>query len=86
LTGAKVREEIYQAFEMIYPVLQGWFHSSNLSCIRSNKRRRLQEGLVWLLSWLASAVDRSYPPSAVRCINIIPLYKYPFSRLTNNPL
>jgi hypothetical protein len=25
LTGAKVREEIYQAFEMIYPVLQGWF-------------------------------------------------------------
>jgi hypothetical protein len=26
LTGAKVREEIYQAFEMIYPVLQGKFH------------------------------------------------------------
>ncbi|RKF65752.1 TATA-box-binding protein [Erysiphe neolycopersici] len=25
LTGAKVREEIYQAFEMIYPVLQGKF-------------------------------------------------------------
>jgi len=25
LTGAKVREEIYQAFEMIYPVLQGAF-------------------------------------------------------------
>ena len=25
LTGAKVREEIYQAFEMIYPVLQGEF-------------------------------------------------------------
>lgn len=25
LTGAKVREEIYQAFEMIYPVLQGPF-------------------------------------------------------------
>lgn len=23
LTGAKVREEIYQAFEMIYPVLSG---------------------------------------------------------------
>lgn len=27
LTGAKVREEIYQAFEMIYPVLQGEFLS-----------------------------------------------------------
>src|SRR3954471_7153782 len=26
LTGAKVREEIYQAFEMIYPVLQGLFY------------------------------------------------------------
>lgn len=26
LTGAKVREEIYQAFEMIYPVLQGSFY------------------------------------------------------------
>ena len=26
LTGAKVREEIYQAFEMIYPVLQGQSH------------------------------------------------------------
>jgi transcription initiation factor TFIID TATA-box-binding protein len=26
LTGAKVREEIYQAFEMIYPVLQGMCH------------------------------------------------------------
>lgn len=25
LTGAKVREEIYQAFEMIYPVLQGMY-------------------------------------------------------------
>jgi transcription initiation factor TFIID TATA-box-binding protein len=27
LTGAKVREEIYTAFEMIYPVLQGWLDS-----------------------------------------------------------
>jgi transcription initiation factor TFIID TATA-box-binding protein len=26
LTGAKVREEIYQAFEMIYPVLQGMLY------------------------------------------------------------
>lgn len=26
LTGAKVREEIYQAFEMIYPVLSGMYH------------------------------------------------------------
>ena len=29
LTGAKVREEIYQAFEMIYPVLQGTCNASH---------------------------------------------------------
>ncbi len=29
LTGAKVREEIYQAFEMIYPVLQGSLHGAH---------------------------------------------------------
>lgn len=33
LTGAKVREEIYQAFEMIYPVLQGKLYL--LSCHRT---------------------------------------------------
>ena len=32
LTGAKVREEIYQAFEMIYPVLQGKSHV-RMACI-----------------------------------------------------
>jgi transcription initiation factor TFIID TATA-box-binding protein len=31
LTGAKVREEIYQAFEMIYPVLQGLCFTAQLS-------------------------------------------------------
>ena len=31
LTGAKVREEIYQAFEMIYPVLQGLFSACSSS-------------------------------------------------------
>lgn len=30
LTGAKVREEIYQAFEMIYPVLQGMLCSHRI--------------------------------------------------------
>jgi transcription initiation factor TFIID TATA-box-binding protein len=32
LTGAKVREEIYQAFEMIYPVLQGMLNHSAHIC------------------------------------------------------
>lgn len=35
LTGAKVREEIYQAFEMIYPVLNG------MCCILSQASSKL---------------------------------------------
>jgi transcription initiation factor TFIID TATA-box-binding protein len=41
LTGAKVREEIYQAFELIYPVLSGKHHSvhamTTLTCIDFRK-------------------------------------------------
>ena len=64
LTGAKVREEIYQAFEMIYPVLQGLFTlfftfgaCANLE-LQTSKRSNLA------LPRFASAV-RSYnnPPS-----------------------
>jgi len=49
LTGAKVREEIYQAFEMIYPVLQGMLIA--LQCLLGSCSLyvRLQEGLIWLL-------------------------------------
>lgn len=36
LTGAKVREEIYQAFEMIYPVLQGLLCYATLSFAITN--------------------------------------------------
>jgi len=43
LTGAKVREEIYQAFEMIYPVLQG-MHCSSLPGSTANIIR-LPQGL-----------------------------------------
>lgn len=43
LTGAKVREEIYQAFEMIYPVLQGIY--SILVSIFVANTSRLQKGL-----------------------------------------
>ena len=32
LTGAKVREEIYDAFELIYPVLQGNARRHNVTC------------------------------------------------------
>ena len=39
LTGAKVREEIYQAFEMIYPVLQGMRRLSNTRDPPANANR-----------------------------------------------
>jgi len=48
LTGAKVREEIYQAFEMIYPVLQGRSLPSWLSVLvnhEANTPSRLPQGL-----------------------------------------
>jgi TATA-box binding protein (TBP) (component of TFIID and TFIIIB) len=47
LTGAKVREEIYQAFEMIYPVLQGRFYRLPwlFSCKNANNYLRFPQGL-----------------------------------------
>lgn len=47
LTGAKVREEIYQAFEMIYPVLQGRFYSLHLfsRCKNANNVLRFPQSL-----------------------------------------
>lgn len=46
LTGAKVREEIYQAFEMIYPVLKGWFLLAlSLHCLSANQNQRFPKGL-----------------------------------------
>ena len=55
LTGAKVREEIYQAFEMIYPVLSG-----NLPVnVTSNPVLtvfRLQEGLSRITNEIATVI------------------------------
>ncbi len=55
LTGAKVREEIYQAFEMIYPVLQGSYSPTlypqprpHLSAVLTSINR-FQEGLNHLI-------------------------------------
>jgi transcription initiation factor TFIID TATA-box-binding protein len=45
LTGAKVREEIYQAFEMIYPVLQGICIHFPGPDLCTDRHPRLPEGL-----------------------------------------
>lgn len=45
LTGAKVREEIYQAFELIYPVLSGMFLFSPLEWTHVDSSTRLPQGL-----------------------------------------
>lgn len=57
LTGAKVREEIYQAFEMIYPVLQGVYYLSALlmrkmlTCGKTSKRsdHTLARSALWTI-------------------------------------
>jgi transcription initiation factor TFIID TATA-box-binding protein len=47
LTGAKVREEIYQAFEMIYPVLQGTllYHTQTFPILMLTNMDRFPQGL-----------------------------------------
>lgn len=59
LTGAKVREEIYQAFEMIYPVLQGMVTIriyTDLD-VHANVYSRFQKGLIQPLGGMALVVD-----------------------------
>ncbi|KAI1452793.1 transcription factor TFIID-domain-containing protein [Annulohypoxylon moriforme] len=46
LTGAKVREEIYQAFEMIYPVLQGMCYQLDMIIKAVVKISRFPQGLM----------------------------------------
>ena len=50
LTGAKVREEIYQAFEMIYPVLQGMLGMTTVMDRVANMSR-LPQGLRTCSIW-----------------------------------
>jgi len=67
LTGAKVREEIYQAFEMIYPVLQG--NSTRVS----SSIRKLTLVKISRRSKRLSSHDRSgltLAAYAARCTNI----------------
>jgi transcription initiation factor TFIID TATA-box-binding protein len=63
LTGAKVREEIYQAFEMIYPVLQG--ESSHCILVSINwmltNMARFPQGLNLCDAWVGTR--RSIPPA-----------------------
>jgi transcription initiation factor TFIID TATA-box-binding protein len=85
LTGAKVREEIYQAFEMIYPVLQGMRELIAVPSIHMLiSCSRLQEGLIGAPPRSASAV-RSLNPTTVRCTNNpITLYLYKYFDFTSS--
>jgi transcription initiation factor TFIID TATA-box-binding protein len=46
LTGAKVREEIYQAFEQIYPTLTGKIIHFTMTILHADINRRLPQGLI----------------------------------------
>lgn len=62
LTGAKVREEIYQAFEMIYPVLQGMWLPMALTWEDANYIVRFPQGLdasPWLFQGVTALVNRT---------------------------
>ena len=56
LTGAKVREEIYQAFEMIYPVLQGMEYSSHVTG-RSTDVDRFPQSLIHHPAVFSTQID-----------------------------
>lgn len=66
LTGAKVREEIYQAFEMIYPVLQG-----KSPCVSSIRRKLILVKISRRSKRLSSHdCSGSTLAHAARCTNI----------------
>ena len=67
LTGAKVREEIYQAFEMIYPVLQGMLCGATIleHLLTYSKTSRKSD-----LVTKVCISGRSFNPTTPRCINI----------------
>src|SRR5882762_5885749 len=67
LTGAKVREEIYQAFEMIYPVLQGMlFESAALVFMLTSFKTSRKSDLATKIC----ISGRSFNPPPPRCTNI----------------
>jgi hypothetical protein len=79
LTGAKVREEIYQAFEMIYPVLQGKDVSCPFIPWSLLTLIRFQESLIWLWRKALPAADHFNPCSTAQCTNTSKtLYDYSF--------
>lgn len=56
LTGAKVREEIYQAFEMIYPVLQGMRYLSHVTR-RPTDVNRFPQSLIHYSAVFSTQID-----------------------------
>jgi len=61
LTGAKVREEIYQAFEMIYPVLQGSLSTVSYYLFHLTSTTRLPQDMIVL--WTSSSGRACSRPS-----------------------
>ena len=75
LTGAKVREEIYQAFEMIYPVLQGMRYSSHVTG-RSTNVNRFPQSLIHHPAVFSTQTDHCtiIPTTQIR-LYITPLHR-----------
>jgi TATA-box binding protein (TBP) (component of TFIID and TFIIIB) len=76
LTGAKVREEIYQAFEMIYPVLQGML-SPPSPLVPCSHDSRFQESLIALAICIGGLII--HPSSTV-------MYQYSHTTCTSTSI
>ena len=76
LTGAKVREEIYQAFEMIYPVLQGSYHYC-IHYLLPLTPPRFQESLKWFCQSISGSINHHHladVPLFSNCTTTISLF------------
>lgn len=63
LTGAKVREEIYQAFEMIYPVLQGTCYRFMLHLLPLTSSQTSRRSDRALPDCICGSIIRPFPPA-----------------------
>jgi len=70
LTGAKVREEIYQAFEMIYPVLQGNLILDSLTGASTDLDRLPQS-----LTTVKQCITNPYNPTRLYIISFLRHYE-----------
>ena len=88
LTGAKVREEIYEAFEMIYPVLQGWHppltpSDAASNCVKTSARAKAcMSGRLLRSARLGYNIKSPRLHSSVSLHKTLPSWRYDFLHIS----